>query len=113
MSFANNTPVQYLPGIGWRTANVLNDLGIHTAGQLHRIPESVLIELFGPSIRSILRNVHVSAMDLADSESRRFAARVVRGESHAVDADVEHNRVEGRMRFGQRLKLATQFLSML
>lgn len=105
MSFANNTPVQYLPGIGWRTANVLNDLGIHTAGQLNRIPESVLIELFGPSIRSILRNIHVTAMNLADSESRRFAAR----QSHTM-RETSYNQ---KLRFGQRIKLATQFLSVL
>lgn len=105
MSFANNTPVQYLPGIGWRTANVLNYLGIHTAGQLNRIPESVLIELFGPSIRSILRNIHVTAMNLADSESRRFAAR----QSHTT-SETSYNQ---KLRFGQRIKLATQFLSVL
>ncbi len=113
MSFANNTPVQYLPGIGWRTANVLNDLGIHTAGQLHRIPESVLIELFGPSIRGVLRNVHIngSAMALAESESRRFAARVNthRKESMTQEPVAGNN----RMPFGQRIKLATQFLSVL
>jgi nucleotidyltransferase/DNA polymerase involved in DNA repair len=111
MSFANNTPVQYLPGIGWRTANVLNDLGIHTAGQLHRIPESVLIELFGPSIRSVLRNVDVSVMNLAESESRRFAARVTHSESSLAKRN-EHQMTH-KLGFGQRLKLATQFLSVL
>jgi nucleotidyltransferase/DNA polymerase involved in DNA repair len=59
MSFASNTPVKYLPGIGWRTARILEQLGIHTAAQLCSIPEAMLVELFGPSIRSVLRNVHV------------------------------------------------------
>ncbi len=105
MSFANNTPIQYLPGIGWRTANVLNDLGVHTAGQLHRIPESVLVELFGPSIRTITRNVQISNVDLARSESNRFAARTQKQDDEAF--------TEHKMPFGKRLRLATQFLSVL
>lgn len=53
MSIASNTPVQFIPGIGRRTAAVLHDLDIHTFGQLARVPKQVLIELFGPSIVSI------------------------------------------------------------
>lgn len=59
MSFANNTPIQFLPGIGPRTAKVLHDLGVHTAGQLTTVPENMLIELFGPSIRSVVKFVTV------------------------------------------------------
>lgn len=57
MSFSNNTPIQYIPGIGWRTAKVMHELGIHTSGQLQNMPESVLIELFGPSIKSVLQTI--------------------------------------------------------
>ncbi len=60
MSFASNTPVQFLPGIGVRTAQVLHDLDIHTAGQLQRMPEKVLIELFGPSIRVVTNNLSIA-----------------------------------------------------
>lgn len=59
MSFATNTPIQYLPGIGWRTATIMHKLGIHTAGQLDNIPEGVLVELFGPSITAVTRIVRV------------------------------------------------------
>lgn len=51
MSFAQNTPIQYLPNIGNRTAKILHQLGVHTAGQLKSIPEEMLVEIFGPSIR--------------------------------------------------------------
>lgn len=53
MSIASNTPVQFVPGIGRRTAAVLHELEIHTFGQLARIPDQVLVELFGPSIKKI------------------------------------------------------------
>ncbi|MCW1929894.1 MAG: hypothetical protein KIH62_001095 [Candidatus Kerfeldbacteria bacterium] len=53
MSIASNTPVQFVPGIGRRTAAVLHDLDIHTFGQLARIPDQVLVELFGPSIKKV------------------------------------------------------------
>lgn len=53
MSFADNTPIHFIPGIGQRTAAVLHDLEIHTFGQFIRVPEQLLIALFGPSIRQI------------------------------------------------------------
>lgn len=53
MSFASNTPIHFLPGVGSRTAAVLHQLGVHTVGQLLRIPDQILIELFGPSIRAV------------------------------------------------------------
>jgi len=57
MSFSTHTPIQYIPGIGWRTAKVMHELGIHTAGQLQHMPESILIELFGPSIRTVIETI--------------------------------------------------------
>lgn len=57
MSFAHNTPIQYLPGIGSRTAQVLHSLEVYTAGQLMLIPPKLLVEIFGPSFRSILHNL--------------------------------------------------------
>lgn len=62
MSFARNTPIQFLPGIGQRTAQVMHRLGIHTAGQLNTVPEEMLIELFGPSIKRILQFVSVRSV---------------------------------------------------
>jgi len=78
MSFAYNTPIHFIPGIGKRTADILHNLGIHTAGQFKKVPESILIELFGPSIRQITNIVHVkkslqpvkySAKDLEKKQS--------------------------------------------
>ena len=57
MSFAQNTPIQFVPGIGRRTAKVLHELGIHTAGQFNRMPNRVLVELFGPSIKAVINTV--------------------------------------------------------
>ena len=50
-SKTSNLPIDYLPGIGTRTAKVLKKLDIHTIGQFKRTPEKILVELFGPSIR--------------------------------------------------------------
>lgn len=57
MSFAQNTPVHFIPGIGVRTAKVLHGLGLHTAGQLNNVPENILVEIFGPSIRTVLKTL--------------------------------------------------------
>lgn len=103
MSFAKNTPIQYLPGIGWRTANVLNDLGIHTAGQLRNVPDALLIELFGPSFKPVLRNISVDqSANLAQSESKRFAYS---GARTTVSPR--------RKTFGERLRLAAQLVHAL
>jgi DNA polymerase-4 len=40
-------PVNALWGIGKKTAGILNDLGINTIGNLAKIPEMKLVELFG------------------------------------------------------------------
>lgn len=59
MSFASNTPIQYIPGIGWRTTKILQKMGIYTAGELNAVPESLLVELFGPSIKSVLNTLYM------------------------------------------------------
>lgn len=60
MSFSHTStvPIHMLPGIGKRTAQVLYSLGIRTVGQFKQLPESLLVELFGPSIRSLHQYVH-------------------------------------------------------
>lgn len=60
MSFASNTPIHFVPGVGRRTAKILHELGIHTAGQFRLVPEGVLVELFGPSIRSLVSHMQVT-----------------------------------------------------
>ena len=55
MSFASTStvPIELLPGIGKRTAKVLRSIGIRTIGQFKQLPEGVLVELFGPSIKQL------------------------------------------------------------
>lgn len=50
-------PVDFLPGIGQRTANILKSLDIKTIGQFKSMPEGVLVEIFGPSIRKTYAKV--------------------------------------------------------
>ena len=50
-STQSNIPIELMPGIGQRTAKVLRKLEIKTIGQFKQMPEKVLVELFGPSIR--------------------------------------------------------------
>lgn len=60
MSIAANTPIHFIPNIGSRTARILHELGIHTASQLNNVPDSMLVELFGPSIRTVTRHIRVT-----------------------------------------------------
>lgn len=55
MSFSHTSsvPIHMLPGIGKRTAQILQSLGIRTVGQFKQLPEGLLVEIFGPSIRSL------------------------------------------------------------
>ena len=55
MSFSTTStvPIDLLPGIGKRTAKVLRSLEIRTIGEFKTMPEKVLVELFGPSIRQV------------------------------------------------------------
>lgn len=59
MSFAHTStvPIELLPGIGNRTAKALRHLNVHTVGQFKQLPEQVLVELFGPSIRQVHNTV--------------------------------------------------------
>ncbi len=40
-------PVRQLPNVGYKTEKLLADLGVHTAGDLCRVPQPVLMQLFG------------------------------------------------------------------
>lgn len=96
MSFAKNTPVHFLPGIGSRTAQVLHDLEIHTAGQLNNVPDKILIELFGPSIRSILNMLEITPKP-----------------KNSTPAILRQTTSKTKKGLVQRLRLASQFVMML
>lgn len=49
-----STPIDFVPGVGKRTAQVLHKMGVHTAGQLAHIPDGVLEHIFGPSIQAVM-----------------------------------------------------------
>lgn len=106
MSFAYNTPIQYIPGIGWRTAEVLHTLGVHTAGQLTRVPEKMLIELFGPSIRAVTQIVHVTH----PSFQRKSCAPVIKTSTVAT---VSMPVAKEKTNFFKRLRVASQFMALL
>lgn len=63
MSYSKEStvPIELLPGIGQRTALVLKQLEIKTIGQFKQMPEKVLVEIFGPSIRSVYWQTHGTA----------------------------------------------------
>lgn len=56
-STSSNVPIEMLPGLGLRTAKVLRSWNIRTVGQFKQLPERVLVELFGPSIRGVYCDV--------------------------------------------------------
>lgn len=49
-----STFIDFVPGVGKRTAQILHNMGVHTVGQLEHIPDGVLEHIFGPSIHSVL-----------------------------------------------------------
>lgn len=49
-----STLIDFVPGVGKRTAHILHQMGVHTVGQLSHIPEGVLEHIFGPSILQVL-----------------------------------------------------------
>lgn len=98
-SSTSSVPIEMLPGIGHRTAKVLRAWKIATVGQFKQLPETVLIELFGPSIRPVYyavqgRNWNVRAADRSLMSQRRSA-----------------NKNTAVLSFVQKLRLVTTLLS--
>lgn len=52
-SSSSTVPIEMLPGIGRRTAKVLRAMQVRTVGQFKALPERLLVEVFGPSIRPV------------------------------------------------------------
>lgn len=110
MSFAKNTPVQFIPGVGWRTAKVLHELDLHTAGQLNYMPEKVLVELFGPSIRSVLTTLHSSTTAIKKTVRRQSSQTFTTAQ---VNGKVKSALIikSDKKSFLKRLQLAAQFIN--
>lgn len=76
LSTTSNVPIEFLPNIGKRTAKVLRSLGVATIGQFTQLPEQLLIELFGPSIRaSLTRPLVVSNVPTGTEYNTEFSAK--------------------------------------
>lgn len=47
MKLLDNSPVDKLPNVGYKTRNLLAELGVYTVKQMREVPLSILLELFG------------------------------------------------------------------
>lgn len=77
MSFSHTSsvPIHMLPGIGKRTAQILQSLGIRTVGQFKQLPEGLLVEIFGPSIRSLhqyVRGANQKSVKTVHTQVRKY-----------------------------------------
>lgn len=103
-STTSTVPIEFMPNLGKRTAKVLKSLGIATIGQFKQLPEPMLIELFGPSIREpyqvVQRRVETPRTSVSSVEPRDVFTkpRIVEPQSKSV---------------WQRLQFATQLFMML
>ena len=69
----SNIPIELLPGVGPRTAKVLKSLDIHTVSHFKKVPEKMLLELFGPSIVPVHRQVQNKTYSI---KKRSFAKKI-------------------------------------
>ncbi|OGY85266.1 MAG: hypothetical protein A3F54_00155 [Candidatus Kerfeldbacteria bacterium RIFCSPHIGHO2_12_FULL_48_17] len=65
--FLSSLPIENLPGIGYRTKQVLNGLNIWRIGQLAGFPEKVLIDTFGKSGRML--HAFANGMDFREVQA--------------------------------------------
>lgn len=93
MSFSKSStvPINMLPGLGYRTAKALRRLDIYTVGQFKETPEKILVELFGPSIRKLYKQVNPLTATVVKAKPRK----------------------KKRMTVGQQMRVATLMLTML
>ena len=64
-SSTSTVPIEMLPGIGKRTAKILRSMHVRTVGQFKSVPERLLVEIFGPSIRQPYTRVHTVEVFIA------------------------------------------------
>lgn len=93
-SYTSTVPIEMLPGIGRRTARVLRTMHVCTIGQFKGLPLKMLMEVFGPSIKSLYQEVHGMQ-----------AVRNVRPQQPAT-------KMVKQLSFSQKFRLATQVLMM-
>lgn len=101
-SSSSNVPIEMLPHLGLRTAKVLRSWNIRTVGQFKQLPERVLVELFGPSIRGVYYDVR------GINYIKESVARKKMSQSSALPSQRSTN----AMSFLQKLRLASTVLSL-
>jgi nucleotidyltransferase/DNA polymerase involved in DNA repair len=94
-----------LPGIGHRTAQVLRSMHIRTVGQFKSLPEQMLIEIFGPSIRALYN--HVQGIGSRRSDNPRVVTTRIVTPNHW-----KATMKKQPLKLGQKFRLATQVLMM-
>ena len=67
-STTSTIPIEFMPNLGKRTAKVLKSLGIMTISQFKQLPEAMLIELFGPSIRDTYQAVQSQTITVRQAQ---------------------------------------------
>jgi len=82
-AFLNPLPADMLWGVGPKTFARLNDLGIHTIGDIAKWPESELIRLFGENGRDLSR--HAKGIDNRSIETERETKSISQEITYSVD----------------------------
>ena len=82
-AFLNPLPADMLWGVGPKTFARLNDLGIHTIGNIAKWPENELIRLFGENGRDLSR--HAKGIDNRPIETERETKSISQEITFSVD----------------------------
>lgn len=82
-AFLSPLPAEMLWGVGPKTSKRLNDLGIHTIGDIARWPEKELIRLFGENGRDLSR--HAKGIDNRPVVTERETKSVSQEVTFSVD----------------------------
>lgn len=53
LQLSPDLPILTVPGIGRRTARLLEEAGVRTVGQFLALPDFLLTQTFGPSLKAV------------------------------------------------------------
>lgn len=102
------TLIDFLPGVGKRTAHLLHTMGVHTTGQLSSIPDGVLEHIFGPSIRQVQEFARKRGMPIDPAD---FS--VVKRVMGKAEQPQEHHTVMEHISLWKKFQLAARVVSVL
>jgi DNA polymerase-4 len=104
--FLSPLPVDMLWGVGPKTSARLNDLGIHTIGDIARWPEEELIRLFGENGREMAR--HARGQDdrpvVTEREIKSISQEVTFSHDIRDDKSLEKTLTDLSAQVGRRLR---------